>query len=103
MNKYTAAAYLPFVQALIDGKTIERRTNRPSGWTPQACPDFILPPEDYRIKPEPRCVFINEYGIDCTGEVQDTIYLDKDSAVRFADKRRAKRIAVKYIEAEDQT
>jgi hypothetical protein len=55
MNKENAHQYLPLVQALADGKMIQIRMN--AGWMDVAYAVDIrwdLPPESYRIKPEPR-------------------------------------------------
>jgi len=55
MNKENAHLYLPLVQALAEGKTIQIKfddewDDRPNTW------DFswTYPPDRYRIKPEPR-------------------------------------------------
>lgn len=52
MNKDTAKDYLPLVQALAYGKTIEIK--RSSGWHEIKCIDTLeIPPSMLRIKPEP--------------------------------------------------
>jgi hypothetical protein len=53
MNKHNAAQFLPLVQALADGKTIQL-LHTVRGWEDGENIDFSLPPESYRIKPEPR-------------------------------------------------
>jgi hypothetical protein len=54
MNKENAHLYLPLVQALADGKTIQVKQN--GIW--KDCSDlnlvFGFEPHEYRIKPEPR-------------------------------------------------
>ena len=52
MNKETAHFYLPFVQALADGKTIDLFTFA-KGWEEIVETDFCFTPDCYRIKPEP--------------------------------------------------
>ena len=52
MNKENAHLYLPLVQALAEGKTIECQ-NTESTWAKSVEPQFFRPPENYRIKPEP--------------------------------------------------
>ena len=51
MNKYNAKDYLPLVQALADGKNIER--DLLGLWV--SCEDFLFTesPNCYRVKPEP--------------------------------------------------
>lgn len=56
MNKSNAKDYLPIVQALADGKVIQRRAGNLNGeweWVDWDEPDFSLPARDYRIKPKP--------------------------------------------------
>jgi hypothetical protein len=53
MNKENAKDYLPFVHALADGKTLQHKPNGNKWFDCDPC-YFNLPPEDYRIKPEPR-------------------------------------------------
>ena len=54
MNKNNAKDFLPMVQALADGKTIQFYTG---SWVDLSSEDetsFALPLERYRIKPEPK-------------------------------------------------
>ena len=53
MNKEKAKDYLPFVQAMADGKTIQFKTDR-GNWKDGVNLEFSLDPKNYRIKPEPR-------------------------------------------------
>ena len=53
MNRNNAAEYLPLVQALADGKTIQFRRNQNHDWKDFSALDFSHEPENYRIKPEP--------------------------------------------------
>lgn len=52
MNKDNARLYLPLMQALADGKQIQV-LYYPNDWHDLNKPTFHLPPERYRIKPEP--------------------------------------------------
>ena len=55
MNKDNAKDYLPLVQALADGKTIQYSASLISpAWADREKPNFYSEPEYYRIKPEPR-------------------------------------------------
>ena len=57
MNKDNAREYLPLVQALAEGKTIQCR-QVPGGWTDMDRLNFNAPPNEYRIKPEPREIWV---------------------------------------------
>ena len=52
MNKETAKDFLPIVQALADGKTIQLMNC--GEWFNVSSPDFSSLPCNYRIKPDPR-------------------------------------------------
>ena len=51
MNKDTAKDYLPLVQALAEGKTIQKFSDG-DGWEEVVSPNFASPAKLYRIKPE---------------------------------------------------
>lgn len=51
MTKENAHLYLPFVQALVEGKTVQI-IDRYGDWRDTVRPAFCEPPESYRIKPE---------------------------------------------------
>lgn len=53
ITKENAHQYLPLVQALAEGKTVQ--VNRPDkGWVePEVGLTFLYQPQYYRIKPEP--------------------------------------------------
>jgi hypothetical protein len=54
MNKETAHLYLPLVQALADGKTIEfQTTGDDEKWVEMINVSFGPSPHKYRIKPKP--------------------------------------------------
>ena len=52
MTKETAKEYLPLVQALAEGKTIQCDTS--GEWLDLGRVEFTGSPDHYRIKPEPR-------------------------------------------------
>lgn len=52
MNKETAKDFLPLVQALAEGKTIQYFDGE--SWNDAASLLLAGEPKDYRIKPEPR-------------------------------------------------
>ena len=54
MTKENAHLYLPLIQALAEGKTIEYGSG--SIWGQVNEPEFIYPPQYYRIKPEPAMI-----------------------------------------------
>lgn len=60
MNASNAKDYLPLVQALIEGKTVQYRLLGEE-WSTGGDVDFSLPPDQYRIKPEPREIWVNHY------------------------------------------
>jgi len=53
MNKDNAHLYLPLVQALADGFIVQRQAIGFDTWQNIGDYEFCLPPEHYRIKPEP--------------------------------------------------
>lgn len=59
MNKNTAKDYLPLVQALADGKTIQLQSG--NSWLDIEETKFNYDPSEYRIKPEPREKWFNRY------------------------------------------
>lgn len=61
MNKENAKDYLPLVQALAEGKVIQSRLFSCDSWKDCARPDFTMDPSNYRIKPEPREIWVNEW------------------------------------------
>lgn len=66
MNKDNAKDYLPLVQALADGKTIQAKCQvgmDQFGWRDcEGDTSFHGLAENYRIKPEPREIWVNEWA-----------------------------------------
>lgn len=62
MNKSNARDYLPLVQALADGKTIQGHMAHSRQWEDmQGDIYFNGPASDYRIKPDPKEFWVNRY------------------------------------------
>lgn len=79
MNKDNARDYLPLVQALADGKPLQVKTV--NGWDDiQSGVSFCYAPEKYRIKPEPKEVWFNQYEHDVTRGP----YVSKEEAENYA-------------------
>jgi len=66
------------LQAHKEGKTIETKRIGRGEWT-EVSPCWNFQEFEYRVKPVPRSVFINDYGDGLGGD----FYIDKQSAVRF--------------------
>ena len=75
MNRENAAAFLPLVQALADGKTIQYFSPIREAWEDAESLAFDSPPESYRIKPEPR-----EWG----GKVKGRSWHDNKETAKFS-------------------
>lgn len=59
MNKNNAKDYLPLVQALAEGKTLQVKRWRSGAWEDRDEVLFCTSPENFRIKPEP----IERWGV----------------------------------------
>jgi hypothetical protein len=78
MNAQNAKEYLPLVQALADGKTIQCRYQIEDDWYEESEINFNWPLESYRIKPKPRTFKL--YIIDtANGETVMTTHPTFDS------------------------
>ena len=93
MNKDNAKDFLPLVQALADGKTIQYSGGDGKWYDADPC-YFNLSPEQYRIKPEPRVIWLNEYP--CGDLTSSTVHTSKTNANKgvFYDRVRC----VKFVE-----
>jgi hypothetical protein len=91
-NKEEIKRRIEIMQAWVDGKEVQFETA--SGWK-DAGPDFWMEFNfyniKYRIKPEPRVIFVNEY------EDYDISHRDKDTALECS-RQDCIHKAVKYIE-----
>lgn len=94
MTKEEWAARLPLIQAFVEGKTIQVNYDGP--WEDIDFKDvsFDSEIEHYRIKPEPKVIWVNEYDDDSY-----TVHSSKEDAIKtgrlFTD---FERLAVKYVE-----
>jgi len=70
MNKDEAVQFLPLVQALADGKTIQVNdgTSNLPRWVDIDDPSFTYRPDLYRIKPEPRERDVCEWDVWVCGK-----------------------------------
>lgn len=75
MNASNAKDYLPLVQALAEGNVIQYKLR--DGWSTGGDVDFSLPPDQYRIKPEPREIWVNRYADGTDGPL---IYTSEEAA-----------------------
>jgi len=89
MNKDNAAQFLPLVQALAEGKVIQELSG--NTWKDIEATAFNRDPAFYRIKPEPRRIWVNEYELDAT------VFESKEHATSAAHQS-ARRIAIEYRE-----
>jgi hypothetical protein len=60
MTKEEAKDYLPLIQALAEGKTIQTQEDD-GAWEDVHSPSFWNEPCFYRIKPEFKVIWVNEY------------------------------------------
>jgi hypothetical protein len=60
VNKENAKDYLPLVQALADGKVIQKSDSY-GDWFDVDHPAFDVDPVRYRIKPDPREIWVNRF------------------------------------------
>lgn len=91
MNKDNAKDYLPLVQALAEGKVVEIQGS--DGWKVLSNYDFTSPPKHYRIKPEPKEIWVNRYS-DGSESIH---YATEDTARIFAGPNKGV-IQVRYRE-----
>jgi len=99
IDKTIAKQLLPLIAALADGKTLEfnNGTTDCPIWNSGTDWGLDQPLEKYRIKKEPREVYINLYT---NGELLP--HVSKDSAIgaflQVLDRDKSDRMAVKFVE-----
>jgi hypothetical protein len=93
MNKDNAKDFLPLVQALVEGKTLQHDVGDGKWYDCDPC-YFNLSPEQYRIKPEPRVVWLNEYA--CGDFTTSNIHTSETTANTAATSNRVR--CVKFVE-----
>lgn len=90
MNKENAKDYLPLVQALAEGKTIQVKTDS-GGWT-DSCNEvgFVFPASEYRVKPAP----IERWLVVCK-DGSETIFYTEESAKEYA--ARCRNVTIRHL------
>ena len=76
MNRENAKLLAPIIAAYGEGKTIQIKTHA-NGWSDVSDAMFNLTPDDYRIKPEPKAVYVvfDLRGIrDCFASEANAMY-----------------------------
>ena len=91
MNRENAKKLLPIITAFAEGKVIEWK-NRDGVWVAVDSPGFSYNPKNYRIKPEPKEIWVNEYPL---GKVRAH---DSEARARTSASPCAMRVAVRYRE-----
>ena len=88
------------MQAYADGKTVELKSSADTKWAVSLNPGFdSWRTVDYRIKPEPKEIWVNEYKTS-ESDHDPVAYATSVNAKRAAAPS-ALRTAVKYVEAID--
>lgn len=62
MDKEQTKACIEVMQAYVDGKEIQLRTNQHNEWLTINSPSWDWAAWEYRIKPAPKIIYVNEYG-----------------------------------------
>ena len=91
MNRENAKKLLPIITAFADGKVIEWK-NRDGVWVVVGRPGFSNNPKNYRIKSEPKEIWVNEYSDGSKG-----LYADAALALAYSGAS-VTRKAVRYRE-----
>lgn len=97
MNKDNAKDYLPLVQALSEGGVIQykyQKSDKSYAWMDlESSVDFCMPAEFYRIKPEPREIWVNEW--DGNGFV---VFAKESEAIEHAKRYGIGHVTARYRE-----
>ena len=92
MDRESAKKLLPIITAFAEGKVVERKDSD-GLWVVVNNPRFNDGPENYRLKPEPKEIWVNEYPL---GGVR---VHDSEARARTSASPCAMRVAVRYREA----
>jgi len=88
VNASNAKDYLPLVQALSEGKVIQykyQKSDKSYAWMDlESSVDFCMPAEFYRIKPEPREIFV---VIDNDNDGSHLAFHSEDDAIKDVGSR----------------
>lgn len=93
MNKDTAKDYLPLVQALADGRSIQHQKTDGT-WIDEIEFSFDWPAHRYRIKPEPREHWSNRYA---DGYETAACFLSKSQAENAAYSKNVKQVRYREV------
>jgi len=99
MTPEKARELLPIIQAYAEGEPIQECDAGLNNW--RDCidePEFENECLEFRIKPEPKVIYVNEL---CDGNKVGFDTTDGAKAHAGACLARCKRVAIKYIEASD--
>ena len=91
----TLAEKIAVMQAAVRGETIECAINGREDWELNLSPAWNWDQFDYRVKPQPKVIWVNEYE-----DGGDVLHPSEVSARTHAGLL-AIRTAVKYVEAQD--
>ena len=80
MKQSEAAAFFPLIKAWSEGKELQMLTD--GVWYKATTPSFVLPPEKYRIKPEPIVRYATMYD---NMRNMGGCYTTEDAALMWAD------------------
>lgn len=94
MTRDEARDMAALMLAYADGKTVQIRIDK--RWVDMSDMSFQSPPSYYRIKPEPKDIWVNEYK-----KIFSRPHMSKEDAERTAHSE-ATRIAVHYREVCDE-
>ncbi|NEM46183.1 MAG: hypothetical protein G3W66_19880 [Xanthomonas perforans] len=93
MNK-TLVEMIAVMQAAERGELIEVAHQRRGDWVPDSTPSWDWVCYDYRVKPQPKIIWVNEYSRDSVAHLtEDDAKAGVGSGVI--------RTAIKYVEAQD--
>jgi len=97
---------IAIIQAHKDGKEIQIKRLSEGGWYGRLSPAYTTRLDftryEYRIKPEPKVIWVNEYDDLMTGHNSESSAVDGVKCADGSNALDAVRIAVKYIEVIDE-
>lgn len=96
MNKDNAKDFLPLVQALAEGKTLQVRASSERPWIDATDIAFVGHPGNHRIKPEPAVLWVI---YDSHDRIRGTFY-SSEEATKYGEYVANYRV-VKFVESQD--
>lgn len=99
ITKDNAKLFLPLLQALADGKEVQLNVGSSSAprWQTYSTLDFTACPEHYRIKPEPRRIFLNVYA-DQLDDWSNCLHGTREKADKDQSPCRSRRECIEFVE-----